>query len=110
MHLVNTQPASQHEPGQHEPGQHEPGWYEIQLQGRLDARWSTWFDGMTLTTGTDINGAGGITILRGRVVDQAALHGLLARLRDVGLPLISVARLEPGPAEGHDTAAGQDGR
>ena len=90
-------------------GQHEPGWYEIQLQGRLDDRWSTWFDGMTLSTGTDLTG-GGITVLRGSVADQAALHGLLTRLRDIGLPLISVARVVPGPAEGHDTASGQVGR
>ena len=49
-------------------------WYEIRLQGRLDPRWSAWFDGLTLTTGAD-----GTTILRGPVVDQAALHGLLQR-------------------------------
>jgi hypothetical protein len=74
-------------------GQQEPGWYEIHLQGRLDRRWETWFDEMTLTTGTD-----GTTVLRGRVADQAALHGLLARLRDLGLPLLSLARLDPeGP-------------
>ena len=75
--------------------EHEPGWYEIRLQGRLDPRWSTWFDGMTLTT--DPGGPG--TVLRGPVVDQAALHGLLARLRDVGLPLVSVERVPPGPAQ-----------
>jgi hypothetical protein len=91
---VNTYPV-----GRQEPGQHEPGWYEIQLQGRLDERWSTLFDGMTLSTAADSNGAGAITVLRGRVVDQAALHGLLARLRDIGLPLISVARLEPAPED-----------
>ena len=73
---------------------HEPGWYEIRLQGRLDPRWSSWFDGMSLTTGPD-----GITLLEGRVVDQAALHGVLTRLRDLGLPLISVARIEPEPAK-----------
>ena len=77
----------------HVAGRHEPCWYEIRLQGRLDARWSTWFDGMTLTTETG-TGDGVLTVLRGRVVDQAALHGLMARLRDVGLPLISVERVE----------------
>ena len=61
-------------------------------EGRIDARWSTWFDGMTLTTETGTRD-GTLTVLRGRVVDQAALHGLIARLRDVGLPLISVARV-----------------
>ena len=64
---------------------HEPGWYEIRLQGRLDERWAEWFDGMTIEPESD-----GVTVLRGHVVDQAALHGLLARLRDLNLPLISV--------------------
>jgi hypothetical protein len=64
------------------------GWYEIRLQGRLDPRWSTRFDGMTLTTGE------GFTVLTGPVVDQAALHGLLHQLRDVGLLLVSVTRVE----------------
>ena len=77
----------------HVADRHEPCWYEIRLQGRLDARWATWFDGMTLTTEPD-NGDGVLTVLRGSVVDQAALHGLLARLRDVGLPLVSVVRVE----------------
>ena len=64
---------------------HEPGWYEIRLQGRLDERWASWFDGMSIEPGPD-----GTTVLRGPVVDQAALHGLLARLRDLGLPLVSI--------------------
>lgn len=70
---------------------HEPGWYEIHLQGRLDTRWSTWLDGMDITSGPE-----GTTILVGPVMDQSALHGLLARLRDIGLPLLSVARIDPG--------------
>jgi hypothetical protein len=65
-----------------------PSWYEIRLQGRLDPRWSARFDGMTLTTGD------GRTLLKGPVVDQAALHGLLHQLRDIGLPLVSVTRVE----------------
>jgi hypothetical protein len=64
------------------------GWYEIRLQGRLDSRWSARFEGMTLTTGD------GFTLLAGPVVDQAALHGLLHQLRDIGLPLVSVRRVE----------------
>ena len=92
----------------HPAGQHEPGCYEIRLQGRLDQRWSTWFDGMTLTTTPDP--AGALTILRGQVVDQAALHGLLARLRDVGLPLISITRVEPSSNDGRDIAAAADRR
>ena len=66
----------------------ESGRYEIRLQGRLDARWSARFEGMTLTTGD------GFTLLTGRVADQAALHGLLHQLRDIGLPLVSVTRVE----------------
>ena len=65
----------------------ETGWYEIRLQGRLDPRWSAWLDGMDISDAAD-----GTTILRAHVVDQAALHGLLSRLRDITLPLISVAR------------------
>ena len=63
--------------------------YEIRLRGRLDHRRAAWFDGMTLTHGDD-----GTTVLRGPVEDQAALHGVLARLRDLGLPLISVRQME----------------
>jgi len=76
---------------------HQPGWYEIRLQGRLDARWSAWLDGMAITPRTD-----GTTVLHGAVVDQTALHGVLARVRDIGLPLISVARVETDP-EPHTT-------
>lgn len=65
-----------------------PPVYEIRVGGVLDECWSSWFDGFTVTTGA---GAGdGESTLRGPVVDQAALHGLLARIRDLGLPLISV--------------------
>jgi hypothetical protein len=68
--------------------------YEIRLQGRLDQRWSTWFDGLTLSTDQE-----GSTTLRGPVADQAALHGLLARVRDLGVPLISLRRLENDACE-----------
>ena len=80
-------------------GPDEPGCYQIHLQGRLDERWATWFDGMALTTSPDPAGDGVLTVLRGPVADQAALHGLLARLRDIGLPLISVTRVEPDSAD-----------
>jgi len=63
----------------------EGGSYEIRLKGRLDARWADWFDGLTLTQESD-----GTTVLSGSVVDQAALHGLLGKVRDLGLPLIAV--------------------
>jgi hypothetical protein len=71
---------------------HESAWYEIRLQGRLDPRWGAWFDGMTLTTHAD-----GSTVIHGQVADQAALHGLLQRLRDLGLPLLSVDRQSQKP-------------
>ena len=61
--------------------------YEIRVKGVLDSRWSEWFDGMTLSS--DANGE---TTLSGPVADQAALHGLLARVRDLGVPLVSVRR------------------
>jgi hypothetical protein len=67
----------------------EPGWYEIRIQGHLETRWGSWFDGLTLTTEGD-----GTTILRGPVIDQSALHGLLQRVRDLGLPLVSVTHVQ----------------
>ena len=66
-------------------GRHEAGQYEIRLQGHLEPRWAAWFEGMTLSREAE-----GITLIRGAVVDQAALHGLLQKVRDVGLPLVSV--------------------
>lgn len=66
--------------------------YAIRVKGHLDPRWSEWFDGMTVTLLE-----GGETILSGPVADQAALHGLLIKVRDLGLVLISVNRAEPGP-------------
>jgi hypothetical protein len=68
--------------------------YEIRVNGRLDDRWAEWFEGMTLTREDNDT-----TLLTGPVVDQAALHGLLKRIRDLGTPLISVTRLTSGRAE-----------
>ena len=68
-----------------------PGRYEIRLKGHLDARWSAWFDGLTVTRDSD-----GTTLIHGPVADQAALHGVLQKTRDLGLPLISVNYVEPG--------------
>jgi hypothetical protein len=62
--------------------------YEIRVEGHLGARWAAWFDGLDLTDEAD-----GTTVLRGPVVDQAALHGLLQKLRDVGLPLVSLTQV-----------------
>jgi len=62
--------------------------YEIRVKGELDARWESWFEGMTITPGDDE------TILSGTVADQSALHSLLLRIRDLGLPLIAVNQIE----------------
>ena len=69
--------------------------YEIRVNGHLGSRWATWFDGFNLTTED-----GGTTVLRGPVVDQAALHGLLAKLRDLGIPLVSLTELPTGEPTG----------
>jgi hypothetical protein len=73
-------------------GRRESARYEIRVQGHLDARWADWFDGLSLGHVSD-----GTTAIDGLVADQAALHGLLQKLRDLGVPLISVARVEPDP-------------
>ena len=78
-------PASRHQ---------NPGRYEIRVKGHLDTRWAAWFDGLTLTRGSD-----GTTSIEGPVADQAALHGLLQKIRDLGLPLISVNYAVPGHPE-----------
>ena len=66
--------------------------YEIRFEGHLDESWADWFEGMKLTHEND-----GTTILTGEHIDQAALHGLLKRIRDLGMPLLSVNRLESLP-------------
>lgn len=78
------------------PDSHRAGRYEIRLTGHLDARWATWFDGLTVTREDD-----GSTVITGLIVDQAALHGVLQRVRDLGLPLVSVTRVE-GQGIPHD--------
>lgn len=67
----------------------EPRVYEIRLKGHLDHQWGEWFGGMIVTYDK------GDTLLTGQVVDQAALHGLLRKVRDLGMPLISVCGVEP---------------
>jgi hypothetical protein len=71
----------------------EPGLYEIRLKGHLDDRWIEWFEGLTLTREDNGN-----TLLTGPVVDQAALYGLLRKVRDLAMPLISVIRVEGEPS------------
>ena len=75
--------------------------YQIKVQGRLDNSWSAWFDDMTITVEKLDDGLS-ITTLKGRVMDQAALHGVLARIRDLGLPLLLVLHVGGG-AEPHVT-------
>lgn len=68
----------------------DPTIYEIRLSGRLDARWALRFEPLTLRHDAD-----GTTVLSGPIADQAVLHGLLQRVRDLGIPLVSVTRKEP---------------
>lgn len=86
---MSTPPASTED-------HHEPGHYEIRIKGHLDNRWADWFDGMSITLETN-----GETRLTGPVVDQSALHGLLRKVRDLGVRLISVNRIEPGQTDDH---------
>ena len=93
-----NEPANRYATADHAAAQH----YEIRVRGHLGSRWSSWFDGMTLTCEDD-----GSSVIRGFVVDQAALHGLLNQLRDLGITLISLTPLAPGtttdrPDETHD--------
>ncbi len=74
-----------------DPGQ--PMVYQIRIKGHLGRHWTDWFEGLTITPEDD-----GETLLTGPVVDQAALHGVLKKVRDVGMPLISVMCVKPGQA------------
>jgi hypothetical protein len=80
-----------HEPG---PGRapDPPSRYQIRLKGHLVPRWTDWFEGLTITLEEDGN-----TLLTGTLVDQAALHGLLKKVRDLGMPLLSVHAVENPP-------------
>ena len=72
-----------------DPGQ--PTIYQIRLQGHLSDQWTDWFEGLSITLEENEE-----TLLTGPLVDQAALHGLLKKVRDLGLPLVSIHRVEPG--------------
>ncbi len=74
--------------------------YEVRVKGHLGERWAEWLDGLTLTCGFGSDGTP-ITTLAGPIVDQSALHGLLAKIRDMGVQLISVDRLGP-PKDQHE--------
>jgi hypothetical protein len=71
--------------------------YEIRVEGRLTDQWSDWFEGLTITLEDDNH-----TLITGPVTDQAALHGLLKKVRDLGMPLVSVNPLEQGQADQSD--------
>lgn len=74
----------------HTPNPDQPLMYQIRLKGYLDDRWTDWFGGVTITLEEDGN-----TLLTCHITDQAALHALLRQIRDLGMPLISVNRIEP---------------
>lgn len=74
----------------------EPMAYQIRLKGHLDRSWMEWFDGLTITLEEN-----GETLLTGQAIDQASLHGLLKKVRDLGMPLLSVNRV-PDPTSGQD--------
>jgi hypothetical protein len=76
--------------GRTDADRHEPGSYEIRLKGHLDGRWVAWFDGLSLRLERD-----GTTVIHGPIADQAALYGLLLKVRDTGLSLVSVRRVDP---------------
>ena len=73
---------------------HEPERYEIRIKGHLDDKWADWFEGLTITREDN-----GETLLIGPVVDQAALHGVLRKVRDLAMPLLSVSRVRPSQAD-----------
>ena len=72
----------------------EPGLYEIRIKGHLADQWADWFGGLTIAREDN-----GDTLLTGSVVDQAARHGLIRKVRDLGMPLLGVRRVEPGQAQ-----------
>ena len=90
MSSSNTPHGAAGEPAGNRAGD----WYEIRVQGRLDDRWAAWFDGLDLSRAYD-----GTTSLRGPITDQAALHGLLHKFRDLAVPLLSVTRTDPGSGD-----------
>jgi hypothetical protein len=77
-------------------GPDRPGVYQIRVSGHLDRQWTDWFEGLTITLEE-----GGDTLLTGLVRDQAALHGLLRKVRDLGLPLVSVNRIQANDRHPH---------
>ena len=83
--------SNQHSPQRDSP---QPGMYQIRIKGHLGPQWIEWFDGLTITLEEN-----GDTLLTGPVIDQSALHGILKKVRDLGMPLLSVNSDGPGPRE-----------
>jgi hypothetical protein len=84
-HPPNTQPA-------------QPAVYQIRIKGHLGCQWATWFEGMAIR-----QEANGETIVTGPVIDQAALHGVLSKVRDLGVPLLSIMEVQPDQQDPHNT-------
>jgi hypothetical protein len=83
------------------PDRPEAERYEIRLRGHLDAHWAAWFDGLNVSHESD-----GTTVIGGPIADQAALHGVLQRVRDLGLPLVSVIRVQGDQSKSTGADAG----
>lgn len=83
--------------------QNQPPCYEIRIRGQLDSQWEDWFEEMTITMEEDGN-----TLISGPVIDQAALHGLLKRVRDLGMPLISVCPVSSQEARSSSSKEGEN--
>ena len=92
---MSNELAPKSTPGQPETG--VPVVYQIRLKGHLGSQWTDWFEDLTITLEED-----GDTLLTGPVIDQAALHGLLKKVRDLGMPLVSVSPVETGQADQSD--------
>ena len=75
----------------------QPMVYQMRIKGHLSHQWTDWFEGLTITLEEDGN-----TLLTGPVIDQAALHGLLKKVRDLGIPLLSVNRVKPSQSDTQD--------
>jgi hypothetical protein len=79
--------------------ENQPMVYEIRIQGHLGQQWTDWFEGLTITQEED-----GVTLLTGVLVDQAELHGILKKVRDLGMPLLSVNIVGTGPQDGQEVS------
>ena len=89
--MMSNEQKSEHDPDQ-------PTVYRIRIQGHLSQRWTDWFEGLNITLEEEGN-----TLLSGLVVDQSALHGILKKIRNLGMPLLSVNSVDPDPVTKTDT-------